>query len=69
MFFQWKKLLLQKNFNYIKAVKIDDLIIKEKISFMKIDIQGKDLDALKGAKKTILNNKMPILFEYEKTFE
>jgi len=59
----------EKNFNYIKAVKIDDLIIKEKISFMKIDIQGRDLDALKGAKKTILNNKMPILFEYEKTFE
>lgn len=58
-----------KKFNYIKAIKIDDLNIKEKISFMKIDVQGKDLDVLKGAKQTILKNKMPILFEYEKIFE
>ena len=59
----------EKKFNYIKAIKIDDLKIKEKISFIKIDIQGADLDALKGAKKTILINKMPILFEYEEQFE
>ena len=58
-----------KDFNYIEAIKIDDLNINEKISFMKIDIQGKDLDALKGAKQTILKNKMPILFEYEVMFE
>ena len=43
--------------------------IKEKISFMKIDVQGKDLEVLKGAKQTILKNKMPILFEYEESFE
>jgi FkbM family methyltransferase len=58
-----------KKFNYIKAIKIDDLNIKEKISFMKIDVQGKDLEVLKGAKQTILKNKMPILFEYEESFE
>ena len=58
-----------KKFNYIKAIKIDDLNIKEKISFMKIDVQGKDLEVLKGAEQTILKNKMPILFEYEKLFE
>tara|TARA_B100000900_G_scaffold381236_1_gene367532 strand:- start:435 stop:1271 length:837 start_codon:yes stop_codon:yes gene_type:complete len=58
-----------KKFNYIKAIKIDDLNIKEKISFMKIDVQGKDLEVLKGAKQTILKNKMPILFEYEELFE
>ena len=59
----------KNNDNFIKAIKIDDLEIKEKISFMKIDIQGRDLDALKGARKTILINKMPIIFEYEKRFE
>ena len=36
---------------------------------MKIDVQGKDLEVLKGAKQTILKNKMPILFEYEELFE
>ena len=58
-----------KNFNYIKAIKIDDLNIKEKISFMKIDVQGMDLEVLKGAKQTILKNKMPIIFEYEEVYK
>jgi len=58
-----------KKFNLIKAIKIDDLKIKEKISFIKIDVQGKDLEVLKGAKQTILKNKVPVLFEYEKLFE
>ena len=58
-----------KKFNYIKAIRIDNLNIKEKISFMKIDVQGKDLEVLKGAKQTILKNKMPIIFEYEDFFE
>ena len=59
----------QKKFNYIQALRIDDIKIDEKISFMKIDVQGRDLDVLKGSKETILKNKMPILFEYEKLFE
>ena len=58
-----------EKFNTIKAIKIDDLKIEEKISFMKIDIQGGELNALKGAKNTILKNKMPILFEYTPRFE
>ena len=35
---------------------------------MKIDVQGYDLDALKGAEKTILKHRMPIIFEYEDKF-
>ena len=58
-----------KNSNLIEAKKIDDLNISEPISFMKIDVQGRDLFVLKGAKSTILKNKMPIIFEYEKEFE
>ena len=41
----------------------------KKISFFKIDVQGYDLNVLKGAKNTILKHKMPIMFEYEKDFE
>lgn len=48
---------------------IDSLNIQERISFMKIDIQGGDLQAMQGAIKTIERNKMPILFEYEYHFE
>ncbi len=49
----------------VKTLTIDSLKIKERISFMKIDIQGGDLFAMQGAVKTIRRNKMPIVFEYE----
>jgi FkbM family methyltransferase len=53
----------------VKTLTIDSLNIKEKISFMKIDIQGGDLFAIKGAIKTIEKNRMPIVFEFEYQFQ
>jgi len=53
----------------IESITIDSLDIKQRISFMKIDIQGGDLLAMKGAVKTIEKFKMPILFEYEYRLE
>lgn len=53
----------------LKTLTIDDLEIESPISFMKIDIQGSDLFALKGAVKTIKKNQMPILFEFEEQFQ
>ncbi len=53
----------------VPTVTIDSLNIKENISFMKIDIQGGDLQAMEGAINTINKNKMPIIFEYEYHFE
>jgi FkbM family methyltransferase len=51
------------------SLTIDDLNIQEKVSFMKVDIQGGDLYAMEGAIRTIHRNRMPILFEYEYQFE
>jgi len=53
----------------VKSLTIDSLNIERPISFMKIDIQGGDLQAMKGAVNTIKRHKMPILFEYEFHFE
>jgi FkbM family methyltransferase len=53
----------------VKSLTIDSLGIKEPISFMKIDIQGGDLQAMQGAVETIQKNRMPIIFEYEYHFE
>jgi FkbM family methyltransferase len=53
----------------INSITIDGLNIEKEISFMKIDVQGGDLLALKGAKNTIQRHKMPIIFEYEYLFE
>jgi len=46
----------QNSFMRIQAKTIDDLNL-EKVSFIKMDIEGAELNALKGAEKTILNNK------------
>lgn len=53
----------------VPSLTIDSLQISEPISFMKVDVQGGDLNAMQGAKQTILKNRMPILFEYEYHFE
>ena len=64
------EILNQENNNseIVETLKIDDLKFNNPISFFKIDVQGYDLKVLKGAKKTILEHKMPIIFEYEKVF-
>jgi FkbM family methyltransferase len=53
----------------IKTIAIDDLHIRDKISFMKVDVQGSDLFALRGAVQSIKEHQMPILFEYEEQFQ
>ena len=40
----------------VKAVCIDDILYKEKVSFIKMDIEGSELNALKGCKKIITRN-------------
>lgn len=53
----------------VPTMKIDDIEYDLPVSFIKIDIQGGDLFALRGAVKTIEKFKMPIIFEYEYLFE
>ena len=40
-----------------RVFRIDDIVRDEKITFIKMDIEGAELDSLKGAKKTIKKNK------------
>lgn len=42
--------------NYIKTVAVDD-IVKEKVTFIKMDIEGAEIEAIKGAKNIILRDK------------
>jgi FkbM family methyltransferase len=60
---------LAANGRTVETLTIDSLNIQEKISFIKVDIQGSDLFALQGAKETILKNKPVILFEFEEQFQ
>jgi FkbM family methyltransferase len=53
----------------VKSITIDSLNFDAPVSFMKIDIQGSDLAAMRGAVNTIAKYKMPIIFEYEEQFQ
>ncbi len=53
----------------VKTIMVDDTDFKLPVSFIKVDVQGGDLLALKGARKTIEKYRMPIIFEYEWVFE
>lgn len=41
----------------VKVIAIDELNIKEKITYIKMDIEGSELEALHGAEKTIVKDK------------
>jgi FkbM family methyltransferase len=53
----------------VPTVTIDSLNIVDPLSFMKVDIQGGDLQAMRGALETIKRHRMPIIFEYEYALE
>ena len=53
----------------VETITIDSLKIEQPISFMKVDVQGCDLFAMRGAKQTIARHRMPIIFEYEEQFQ
>lgn len=53
----------------ITTIALDDLQISDPISFMKVDAQGSDLFVLRGARETIKQHGMPLVFEYEEQFQ
>jgi FkbM family methyltransferase len=53
----------------VRTVTIDSLAIQEAISLIKVDVQGADLHALRGAVRTIAQHKPAIIFEFEEQFQ
>jgi len=49
----------------IKTIKLDNIKFKNKISFIKIDVEGHELSVIEGAKNTIKKNKPNLLVEIE----
>lgn len=47
----------ENNFEKIKAVSLDDFLENKRVTFIKMDIEGAELEALKGAKRTIITQK------------
>lgn len=53
----------------VRSFTIDSLKIEDPISFIKVDIQGSDLFALKGSRETIARHQPAIIFEFEEQFQ
>ncbi len=53
----------------IKIKKLDDFDLKESIKAIKVDVEGYELEVLKGAKKTIKNNRPNLIIEYTSTIK
>lgn len=53
----------------VETVTVDSLQFEQPVSFMKVDVQGSDLFAMRGARETISRHRMPIIFEYEEQFQ
>ena len=49
----------------VKVEKLDNILI-ENIGFIKIDVEGHELEVIEGAKETIIKNKPVLLIEIEK---
>jgi len=49
--------IIKDNLVKIKTVKLDDILNGEEVTFIKMDIEGAELNALKGAEQTILKYK------------
>ena len=49
----------------INSKRIDDINFKNKISFIKIDVEGHEIEVINGAKLTIKKNKPILLVEIE----
>ena len=50
----------------IKTKRLDDIGIKNAIGFIKIDVEGHEIEVIQGGEKTIKDNKPVLLIEIEK---
>ena len=60
-----------KSFNSFKSIpvkikKLDDINLENNIKFIKIDVEGHEIEVIQGGEKTIKDNKPVLLIEIEK---
>lgn len=53
----------------VRTCAIDAMRFAARVSFIKIDIQGSDLFAMRGARETILRDRPVLIFEFESQFQ
>ena len=53
----------------VATITIDSLDVKGRIDLLKVDVQGSDLFAMRGAREIISESKPTIIFEFEQQFQ
>lgn len=61
--------LFTKGNTLIDCKKGDDILANVKVDFIKIDVEGYELFALKGLFNTLQNHRPKIVFEYDKNYQ
>lgn len=53
----------------VETIALDDVSVEKPVSFLKVDVQGADLMVLRGARCLIKRHRMPIVLEFEESFQ
>ena len=49
--------ILENGYENVDVISLDEIVLDEKVSFIKMDIEGAELEGLKGARDTIIKNR------------
>jgi FkbM family methyltransferase len=53
----------------VLSLAVDDVMLPRSVSLIKVDVQGADLFAMRGARASIERHRPPIIFEFEPLFQ
>jgi FkbM family methyltransferase len=53
----------------VASLAVDDIAFTKPVSVIKVDVQGADLRAMQGARKTIARDRPAMVFEFEQQFQ
>lgn len=53
----------------VRSLALDDIPVAGPVSFVKIDVQGSDLAAMRGARRLLATHRPAVVFEFEQQFQ
>ena len=57
-----------KTSEYVRSIRLDDVVVDRRVSVLKLDIQGSEFEAIQGSVELINRDAPVIIFEFEEMF-